>query len=265
MNAQAVYRNLLNRQSGAPLLWAFLVLGWCRAPWTNKRLRDEAVLFGFATFIVAATLIASSAETRYCFALLPLLLVWTANGFRELSRWIARWELMASWPMVRRNRCLAALQLGAAATVVAISIGGVRGDWYFAAEHGAVASAKREAGMWLAQHGFQSKRIAVRAPVVPYYAKGTLIAFPYGEADTTLQYIAHKHVDFIVLESEEASTLPTIGKWMTHGIPDPHVQVVYDRTSAPDVRVVIYQRRDEGPAAAATSGRIGGSVTDDRK
>ena len=241
MNAQAVYHNLLQRQTGAPLLWAFLVIGWCRVAWTNKRLRDEMLLFGFAALVVAATLIASSAETRYLFALAPMLLVWTANGFRELSRWIVRWELMARWPKVRRDRSVAALQLGAMAMVVGISIGGVRGDWYFADEHGAVASAAREAGTWLAQHGSQSGRIAARGTVVPYYAKGTLIAFPYGDPDTTLRYLAHKQVDFIVLESAESALVPTIGEWMAHGIPDPHAQVVYDRTTSPGVRVVVYR------------------------
>jgi hypothetical protein len=241
MNAQPVYRNLLHRQTGAPLLWAFLVLGWCRRAWTNKRLRDEVLLLGFAACIVAPTLIAFSAETRYLFALAPLLLVWTANGLRELSRWIAGWELMAGWGRVQRDRCLAALQLGAVAMIVVISIGGVQADWYFTAQHGAVASAARDAGTWLAQHGSQSTRIAVRGTVIPYYAKGTLIAFPYGDPDTTLRYIAQKQVDFIVLESAESSVLPTIGEWMAHGIPDSHAQVVYDRTTSPGVRVVIYR------------------------
>jgi 4-amino-4-deoxy-L-arabinose transferase-like glycosyltransferase len=243
MNAPAVYHNLLHSQTGSPLLWALLVLGWCRLPWTNRRVRDEALLFGFAASIVAATLIASSAETRYLFALVPVLLVWAANGLRELARWILHWELMAEWRKVRRDRSLAALQFGAAAMVVGISIGGVHGDWYFACEHGAEASAARDAGKWLAQHGSESKRIAVRDAVVPYYAKGTLIAFPYGDPDTTLRYIAHKKVDFIVLESAETPVLPTIGEWMAHGIPDPHAQVVYDRTNSPGVRVVIYQWR----------------------
>jgi 4-amino-4-deoxy-L-arabinose transferase-like glycosyltransferase len=244
MNAQAVYSNLLHRQIGAPLLWALLVLGWCRAPWTNKRLRDEVLLFGLAALIVAATLIASSAETRYFFALVPMLLVWTANGLRELSRWITRWELMARWRKVRRDWCLAALQLGAAAMVVGIAIGGVLANGYFAAEHGAAASAAREAGTWLAQYGSPSKRIAVSGvSVVPYYAKGTLIAFPYGDPETTLRYIAHKQVDFIVLESAEPLMIPALGEWIAHGIPDPRAQIVYDKTHSPGVRVVIYQWR----------------------
>ena len=127
--------------------------------------------------------------------------------------------------------------------MVGVSIGGAAWDGYFATERGPEALAARDAGMWLAQHGAESKRVAVRLGVVPYYAKATLIAFPYGDPATTLRYIAKRNIDFIVLESAEAQVLPTIGEWIAHGIPDPRAQLVYDKASSAGVRVVIYQWR----------------------
>jgi len=35
--------------------------------------------------------------------------------------------------------------------------------------------------------------------------------------------------------------VPMVGEWLAHGIPDPRARLVYDKTSAPGVRVAIYK------------------------
>jgi hypothetical protein len=82
--------------------------------------------------------------------------------------------------------------------------------------------------------------------VVPYYADATLVQFPFADPDLTLRYLDMKHVDFVVLESQYATTIPTIGEWVAHGIPDDHARLIYDNANASGNRVLIYswQQRD---------------------
>jgi hypothetical protein len=239
-NAQEVYHTLLRHDIASPVLLALLIVGWCRQAWSNRRLKDEALLFGFAASIVVVTLTSATAEERYLFPLVPILLLWSSNGLRELARWVAGWELM-SGQGVRTDRITAAVQFAVAVILVGLAIGDVRRDGIFAWQGSLEASAARDAGLWLAKQSPTSKRIAVNGAVVPYYAKGTMIAFPYGNQDAILQHISKKDVNFIVLDSAEAHVLPMIGEWISHGIPDPHPRLVYDKTSSPDVRFVIYQ------------------------
>jgi 4-amino-4-deoxy-L-arabinose transferase-like glycosyltransferase len=240
-NAQDVYHTLLGHHIASPVVLALLIVGWCRQAWSNRRLKDEALLFGFAASIIVVTLTSATAEERYLFPIVPILLLWSSNGLRELAGWIGGWELMSDQG-VRADRIAAAVQFAAAAILVGLAIGAERRDGNFAWSRSLEASAARDAGLWLAKQSTKSKRIAVNGwPVVPYYAKGTMIAFPYGNQDAILQHISKKAVDFIVLDSAEAHVLPMIGEWISHGIPDPHPRLVYDKTSSPDVRFVIYQ------------------------
>jgi 4-amino-4-deoxy-L-arabinose transferase-like glycosyltransferase len=240
LNAHATYHLLVERQFGSLIVWALVIVGWCRRSWSNRRLRDEAILCAMAGSIVIVTLISATGEVRYLFTIMPVLVLWSANGLQELAVWVIGSEFITT--RFHRWKWIApAVQLGVAAVIVAISVGGIEGDGYFANEHSPEAAAARDAGLWLARNGFESKRLAVRLPVVPYYAKGTLIAFPCGDPDVTLQYLARRRVDFVVLESAEAQVLPTIGEWIEHGIPDPRARLVYDKTSTAGVRVVIYQ------------------------
>jgi 4-amino-4-deoxy-L-arabinose transferase-like glycosyltransferase len=241
LNVRTVYHSLLEHQFGSPLLLGLLIIGWCRQSWTNRRLRDEAVLFALAGSIVAVTVTSATAEERYLFPILPFLMLWASNGLQQLTAWIMGWELMAGHRALRSARMALAVQLLTLMVMVGLELDGVNQDWYFASEHGPEATASREAGLWLAQYQPGSKRIAVRTAVVPYYAKGTLTAFPYGDPGATLQHFARMRVDFIVLESAEARVLPTIKEWMASGIPDPRAQRVYDKTNSNGARVVIYR------------------------
>jgi 4-amino-4-deoxy-L-arabinose transferase-like glycosyltransferase len=245
-NARTVYHFVLDRQIGAPMILALLIVGFCRTPWSNARLRHEMLLLVMASSIVAVVLTSATGEERYIFPLVPVLLVWSAKGLVELSQWIAGWEAVKDSVRVRPALVAAVLQVSAIAAIVGPSVKGVQDDFLFWSERSGAASAAREAGLWLAQQKPVSSRIAVsRSAVVPYYAKRIGVALPYGDSDATRRYIAKRNVDFVVLESEEAPLLPVVGQWMDRGIPDPHARLLYDRTNKTGNRVVIYRWVDQ--------------------
>jgi hypothetical protein len=137
--------------------------------------------------------------------------------------------------------CARFVQLFALVPMVVLSSVGVAGLYMFASERNTAAITERDAALWLANFDPEPKRIAVRGAVFPFYARGTLINLPYGNAAATIRYLARQRVDFIVLESRDARSLVTIGQWLADGIPDPRARLIYDRTNSSGDRVVIYR------------------------
>ena len=235
-NARTVYYYVLEPQIG-PIVLGLLVVGWCRRCWDNRRLRDETLLMGLVSLVLIVTVTSATAERRYLSPIMPVLMLWSSNGLLELAKWIMGWEVIRILRGFRPALVSAAVSICVAAVIVALSLNAVHRDW-FTAEPDALAA--RDAGLWLAQQQPESPRIAVRLPVCAYYAKGTMIAFPYGDPEATLRHLARKNVDFIVLQNAEAQVLPTIGEWLAHGIPDPRARLIYDKRGPSGARVVIY-------------------------
>jgi len=242
-NAQTVYHYLLQREIGSPVMLGLVVLALFRHTWSNRRLSHETVLLVMAGSIVLIVLASSTAEFRYFLPIVPLLLLWSGKGVKDLAQWIKGWELLRQHRWIPPNVIATALQLSVIGLMLLLSIEGVRRDWLFSAQRSAAAIAARDAGLWLAKHEPGPKRIAVMFPVVPYYAKGTLLCFPFGDSESTWRYLERRKVDFVVLESNKSEVVPTIGEWITHGVPDPYAQLVYDRTNSSGDRVVIYRRQ----------------------
>ena len=239
-NGRTVYHYFLARQIGSPILLGLVLLGLFRQPWSNRRLGHEVLLLIIAGSIAIIVLTSAAGEFRYFFPIVPLLLLWSGKGIDELAHWLMSWELLRNGRLFRPRLIAGTLQLCVIALMMMVSSRSIQQDWFFAVGSSS-ALAARDAGLWLARYAPGPKRIAVRAAVIPYYAKGTLIGLPYGDPVATRRYVAKKNVDFVVLESEHSQELPTVGEWIAHGVPDPHARLVYDRTNAAGDRVVIYQ------------------------
>jgi hypothetical protein len=110
--------------------------------------------------------------------------------------------------------------------------------------------------MWLGEHGGVSARISAMNSRVPYYARGTLVQFPYASSSVTLRYLDSQKVDYVALESSYTTYMPTIAEWLANGIKDPRVQLVYDTGRAWKERVQIYRLyRDAAGDASVAEGR----------
>jgi 4-amino-4-deoxy-L-arabinose transferase-like glycosyltransferase len=238
LNRWTVYDYFLSTKIGSPMLLGLIILGLFYQPWSTRRLRHEAILLAMAGSIACITLTSSTAEFRYLFPIVPLLLLWSAKGIDELGQWIKGWELLRSRSLFLQTLIGVAVQLCAAVLIIMLATRGVHKD---VTEHSTRAFAERDTGLWLAHYAPGPKRIAVRHAVIPYYAKGTLIGLPYGGSEATMRYIMAKNVDFIVLESDYTRALPTMGEWIAHGIPNARARLIYDRTNSSGDRVVIYR------------------------
>jgi hypothetical protein len=246
-NAKQVYHDLVARELGAPVLTILVVLGLFGEPWSNRRLLHESLLLALFAAVVAVVLTSSTAEGRYLFAALPVLVLWGGKGLDRLAQWVAGSELASRARHRYASSLPAAAQASALMLLVVLSAGPVRGSGLFDAERRPSAFAARDAGRWIAQHDPGPKRIATQSAVIPYYAKGTLMTMPYADSETTLQYLVREKIDFVVLDSDEARSFPTVDEWLAHGVPDPHASLVYDFVAPDGARLAVYRLLHDPP------------------
>ena len=241
-NARSVYEDLTAREFGPPLLSGLILLAWFARPWSNRRLRHEVLLLLLAGALVFVVLTSATAEFRYMFPLLPMLLLWSAKGVDVLVQTVGRWELfIRGKPHSPPMALTAGLAACALLLVSGLAFLPVRSCWLFKYQRSSTATAVRSAGIWLAQHDPGPKRIATQLTVLPYYAKGTLKAMPYGDPDAAEQYLLKQKVDYVVLDSDEARAFPNVSAWLEHGLRDPTASRIYEYTDGHDTRVVIYR------------------------
>jgi 4-amino-4-deoxy-L-arabinose transferase-like glycosyltransferase len=244
-NKEMVYGELVAPWTGSPVLLALAILGLFRTWWSKRRVVQETVLLLIAASIVLLVLTATAISSRYFFPLVPLLVLWGGKGVEEIGQW-GRGLAGQSTRLISQPIPIGVgLQVFAALLVIALAVHGTRHLREFVIEQ-ADHSTTRDAGLWLRQYHPGPKRVAALLTVVPYYADATLVQFPFAHPDLTLRYLDMKHVDFVVLESQYATTIPTIGEWLAHGIPDDHARLIFDSANADGNRVLIYswQERD---------------------
>jgi len=244
-----VYDNLVSPSLGSPLLLVLVVIALFRGAWSNRRLAQESILLVMALSILVLMLTGPGLMFRFLFPLVPLFLIWAAKGLDEFRDWVRGAETAGPSRrafMPRPAAVAAALQLGVAATMIGFSAWSSRTEFEFAIEQSSAAMAERDAGLWLAQRHPETKRIATRFVMLPYYARGTLINLPYADETTTLRYIAQKQIDYVVVENVFARSFPVIQQWLARGIPDPHAHRIYDHADAAGDRVAIYAWARDG-------------------
>jgi hypothetical protein len=184
-------------------------------------------------------LTATAITFRYFFPLVPLLLLWAAKGAEELGQWASGLAKLNNRLLPRPVLVSIGLPVCAALILIGLSAFGTRNQSEFVLEQ-ADHSQTRDAALWLRQYKPGPKRVAARHTIVPYYAEATLVQIPFADPEPTRRYLAAKRVDFMVLESQYAKAIPTIGQWIAHGVPDEHAHLIFDNADANGNRVVIY-------------------------
>jgi 4-amino-4-deoxy-L-arabinose transferase-like glycosyltransferase len=79
----------------------------------------------------------------------------------------------------------------------------------------------KEGGLWLRSQAGGGKRIFATRSVLPYYAQGTLLYFPWSDGERALKYVHEALPDFLVLDSLTTSLAPYLEEWLRNGVPDP--------------------------------------------
>jgi 4-amino-4-deoxy-L-arabinose transferase-like glycosyltransferase len=231
---------LLSPMFGSALAMGLITLGLFRRPWTQRRARCEGVFLAIAAGHLVLLLGLHFINVRYLFPLVPLSLLWIAQGIDGAARWgvgtarlgTARWRLPAPW-FDTGIRCVL---VGA---VLLLALWGVR--WASLRDVSPETLLLRDVGTWLGDHTPGPKRVMSVDPLIPCYSGGTFLPMPYAEASDALRYVHTKHPDFIVLIREERYVAPYLKQWLEEGIPDRSAKLIYRAGPASPAAVVIYE------------------------
>jgi hypothetical protein len=213
---------------GNPAVFFLIIIGFFRKAWQRRRLLNEFVLLAMALSIVILIATAQHVENRYLFALLPLLIIWSAKGIEELGEWTA--ELVRAL----KTRLLpgpelprAAVQVGAIAAVALLSLRGSSGLFEFYIQEPLFLPAK-QAALWLGNFQPGRKAVASFDSRIAFYSDAVFVQLPDAAPAATLRYLAARNPDFIYIDNILLKSNPIIGEWLAHGIPDGFAELVYE-------------------------------------
>ena len=248
-NWPMTYEEVFAIDFGGPILVTLVVLGLFGAAWNGARLRHEFVLVMMALSIIVLMATAAHIEHRYAYALPVIALLWAAAGLDFFQGWATR--TFASWGESLRPYAAEAGKIaviGASLLLAGFAFVGVRTDRYFTIERAGYLGIK-EAGLWLGGQTPKPNRVFGYEGRVTYYANATVIIFPYADPATTLRYLESRNIDYVVLDSEGARYLPTMGQWFQGGIPDARAHLVYESTQGTEDKIKIYRWDSTATAA----------------
>jgi len=252
-NWAEAYGEIFAVDFGGPVLVLLIVLGLFGAEWDVARLRSEFILVVMALSIIVLMLTAAHIEHRYAYPLPVIVLLWAAAGLDVFQRWAVRtfalwgegWRRVAPLTGVATAGILVVLLVG-------LSFVGVRTDYYLVTQ-GQGRMGIKQAGLWLGARAPKPSRIFGFEGRVAYYADSTFVIFPYADSATTLRYLESKHIEYVVLDSQNIRTNPTFGQWYANGIPDSRAHLIYQSTQGADDRVQIYRWDDSGTNTLSAS------------
>jgi len=218
-NAPVLLQRLASDWIGAPLLPALALLGALRRPWQGKRAKAQWFLLFVGAAPVAATFFALWSETRYYFVLVPLMLVWAANGLVEMGLWA---EASVVSPLRQRGsmRRLAQYAIPSFFGIVMIvsPFKAVRRLPLFE-DSAASTRPDKELGAWIArQQPYPVKIVDLSIPLA-FHADAQFTYFPYCDTDEALRYLDHAKVDYVILRRDEKFT-KYYEDWLEHGLPE---------------------------------------------
>ncbi len=81
--------------------------------------------------------------------------------------------------------------------------------------------------------------------MLPYYADGTFLPFPYAPASLSLRYIESRNPDYVALLGRYGVFYPTVADWIEHDIPDRRAELIYDSGPQSLHRIKIYRWHGE--------------------
>jgi 4-amino-4-deoxy-L-arabinose transferase-like glycosyltransferase len=241
-SVRAILNIIGSRSFGSPILVLLGILGLFGKPRTLVLTISQFYIIlvslgvPFLSFAVSPGYIA----TRYLCLFLPVLIIWASNGVMLLSRWASERLKLLEYGGLTAKKVRIGVGLFTCVALLLIALLGVRQVTELTAYDYHKRPVK-QAGEWLAASFPGAKTVVDGTEMVAFHAGASLLWFPYSDSTTALNYISKKRPDFIVFREYALSTAPYVKDWFEHGIPDRRAQLIYDKTTAKNGRILIYR------------------------
>jgi len=227
-----------SRWLGGPFLPALAFLGAVRRPWRRRLFAGHLFVVLVPLAAVAATFSFSGwTDNRYYFLLIPFLSIWAASGLVALGAWAKASAMQVGWPRFAPEF----MQWAAPGVIVLLlalyPISGVR-SLYDLQQDSRRTQYVKQMGSWIREQGNHPATIMDLSTPLAFYAGANWVHFPYCDGSLALRFLDAAKVDYVVLRQSEKYT-PYYQDWVTHGIPDPRAEPIYQRTDSEGTRITL--------------------------
>ncbi|MEZ4766912.1 MAG: hypothetical protein R2844_00595 [Caldilineales bacterium] len=202
-----------------PLLLALAALGLFARPQDRATTGRQA--FWLASLLPLAVVPLFHVNARLLTPLVPVVLVWSAEGMLAVAAWIT--GTAASWP---RWRPLATAALAGGLLVVLLA--GILGQRHaLAAGQASLFPSHQQAGEWLATASQPSDPVMTRNTEIGLYAGRPLVALPNATWEEIVAYGKARGARWLVLDDWEVETVrPQLAPLLTPSLAPPEVTLV---------------------------------------
>ncbi len=212
-------------------------LAWFSSAWTRERAAKQ--LFLIAAVVPVLIFLPFHVELRYFAPMLPIFLLWLAEGIWALASW-----LLQSWRGLGLPEGRGALLSVSAAALLAVLI-----LTYFAALQPRVLNdgladmspSRREAGLWLKAHAPSEAVVMSRDPEVPFYAERAWVATPNEEYAVFVDYVRRRGADYVVVDEREVTVIrPQLSFLLEEASPPKELRHAYTADD-PRGKTIVYE------------------------
>lgn len=199
-----------------PLLILLIGVGLFRREWTRERFKKEIYM---ASVVVYPLLLypLSHIEPRYLVPILPIAIIWSANGITELQNWLDQntADLKIDWlkqRLIFKNIVFVIILLSLISMTALIPF------HYYSDQ----PTEHKEAGLWMKENVPKNPVIMAKRPYIAFYAEGTYIPIPYANYTAMMRYAKLHDVKYIVMDEKETAKVR------------PQFAFLLDETKAPE-------------------------------
>jgi 4-amino-4-deoxy-L-arabinose transferase-like glycosyltransferase len=212
-------------------------LAWFGSAWSRERAAKQLLLI--AAVVPVLIFLPFHVELRYFAPMLPVLLLWLAEGIWALADW-----LQQSWRSWGFTEWRGALLSRGMAVLLALFI-----LLYFAILQPRVVNdglanmnpSRREAGLWLKSHAPPEAVVMSRDPEVPFYAERTWVATPNEEYAVFIDYVRKRGADYVVVDEREVTVIrPQLSFLLEEDSPPQELRHAYTAND-PRGKTIVYE------------------------
>lgn len=208
-----------------PLLILLVGIGLFWGKWTKERLKKEIYMFSFLVYPLLIYPL-FFIEPRLLVPVLPIALIWSANGINELQNWFIKnldIKKVNLWQrLFLRNIVL---------IIVILSLLPITAMTYI--NHKDYPIEYKGAGLWMKDHIPPSALIISGTLGVGFYAEKISLPLPYANYSQVLYYARYNNISYIVIDER---FIPT-GR--------PQLAFLLDETKAPKNDLKLVYKRDD--------------------
>lgn len=180
-------------------LFPWITLALFRTPWDRRRAAHEAFLV--AALIPFSVILAFDTQERFFAPALPVLLLWAAQGARELGHWLCQTVAIWRGRLLAGCRMTALVQWGPAGLLVLVLVsllpltawaGRARVPLYY-----------KTVGLWLHAHTPAGTKVMTQLDAITLYADRVQVHLPRTDWPGVLETARAQEAYYLVVDEDE--------------------------------------------------------------